>query len=253
MKRARLGICSLILCLGLPLLAAAQGIDLAEPLSGARFFPEGAAEQDARYVFSYAYPQFAPSEGGTEGVNAYYQALARDMADVDMAALAGESLEMPDEGMPAAYTRLDYQVTRNDGRYLSVVLTARHFAGNGESESVSANTFARDGVYAGQLLSLSQVLGLEDAEARPDGQSVAGKLAWGLVWDIVSAGMENVDGDYLDGLTRENVEAAFNPETDFYLDEDGNVVFFVPSGVLAGEVAGVLTFPFAAAEILSAL
>ena len=250
MKRARFGTALMILCLGLPLLAAAQGLELSGPLTGSRSFPEGAAEPDARFVFSYAYPQFAPTDSAAESVNAYYQAVAQDMESVDLEAMAGE---MPEEGMPAAYTQLDHQVTHNDGRYLSVVLTARHFAGNGESESVSANTFARDGVYAGQMLSLTQVLGLENEDQPNEEQSVAAKLAYGLVWDIASAGMENVDGDYLDGLTEETLEAAFSPETDFYLDEDGNVVFFVQAGVLAGEVAGVLTFPFAPAEILSAL
>lgn len=248
MKRFRFGLMLLILCLGLPLLAAAQGLDLAEPLTGERRYPDGA--EVAQYVLSYAYPQFGSADGSAEAVNAYYQAMARDMDSVDLESLAGETAEMDD--LPTAYTSLDYQITHNDERYLSVVLTTRSFAGNGEGETLSANTFARDGVYAGQMLTLAQVIGLEEEENQT-GTGTAAKLAYRLVWDIVSAGMENVDSDYLDGLTPETLEAAFHPETDFYLDEDGNVVFFVQAGLLAGEVAGALTFPFAPAELLSAL
>ena len=46
---------------------------------------------------------------------------------------------------------------------------------------------------------------------------------------------------------------AFSPESDFYLDADGNVVFFIQAGEIAGEIAGVLHFPFNPAELLSAV
>ena len=95
MKRARFAAVLLFLCLGLPLMAAARGLEPAEPLTGGRSFPEGAAEQDARFVFTYAYPQFTPEGGAAEGVNAYYQDMARDLASVDLEALAGEALELP--------------------------------------------------------------------------------------------------------------------------------------------------------------
>ena len=36
-------------------------------------------------------------------------------------------------------------------------------------------------------------------------------------------GMENVEGDYLDGLTLDSVCSALDPETDFYLDDNGNI------------------------------
>ena len=38
-----------------------------------------------------------------------------------------------------------------------------------------------------------------------------------------------------------------------YLDADGNVVFFIQAGEIAGEIAGVLRFPFNPAELLSAV
>ena len=55
------------------------------------------------------------------------------------------------------------------------------------------------------------------------------------------------------GAGAEHVRGAFSPESDFYLDGDGNVVPFIQPGEIAGEIAGVLRFPFAPAELLSAV
>ena len=58
-----------------------------------------------------------------------------------------------------------------------------------------------------------------------------------------------MEGDYLDGLELDSVRSALDPETDFYLDENGNIVFFVEPGLLAGEIAGVLLYPFSPYEL----
>ena len=149
---------------------------------------------------------------------------------------------------------IGFEIEHNSSRYVSVVLTSTTFGGGGESVSLSADTFARDGLYAGQPVSLSQVLGLEEeGDELSDGESMAERLAYDLVWRIVERDSQNADGDYLDGLTQEQVRGAFSPESDFYLDGDGNVVLFIQPGEIAGEIAGVLRFPFAPAELLSAV
>ena len=83
-------------------------------------------------------------------------------------------------------------------------------------------------------------------------ESLAERLAYQLVWQNIQQSSQQVDGDYLDGLSEVGLRAAFSPESDFYLDADGNIVFFIQAGVVAGEVAGILTFPFSSAELLSA-
>lgn len=130
-------------------------------------------------------------------------------------------------------------------RYLSVVTTVVTPGGNGDVEIISARTSARDGLYAGQALTLSQLLGLEQEE----GRSVAAELAYALVWQQIEAQSEI----YLEGLVPADLRLAFQPETDYYLDRDGNVVLFIQQGEIAGEVAGILRFPFAMAELMSAL
>lgn len=130
---------------------------------------------------------------------------------------------------------------------MSVVFTLTTESGSGLHEAIRAVTVARDGLYAGQPLNLSQLLGLEQEDA----SSMASQLVHELVWQIIQA--EGTDSDYLDGLTKTDLETVLHPETDFYLDSDGNAVFFIQSGEIAGEVADVLTFPFAPSELLSAV
>ena len=134
-------------------------------------------------------------------------------------------------------------------RYVSIVRIIREMGGNGEYEFLMADTFALDGMYAGQKLSLSQVLGMEE---NPESSSAA-QLVWNLVWQIAAQEAENPQSAYLDGITMQEVQNAFWPESDFYLDADGNIVFWIAPGELAGEMAGVLLFPFAPGELMSAI
>ena len=138
---------------------------------------------------------------------------------------------------------LDYEITRNDAEYLSVVLHLRQLSGNGETETLSADTFLRGDEP--RKITLSELLDTEES----DGSTQPVDLVYDLIWEIVQVGMENVEGDYLDGLTLDSVRSALAPETDFYLDDNGNIVFFVEPGLLAGEIAGVLLYPFSPYEL----
>ena len=60
-------------------------------------------------------------------------------------------------------------------------------------------------------------------------------------------------GISFDDLTREELEAQFYPEEDFYLDENGNPVFYVQPSYIASSAEGVLTFPFTLEELLDEL
>ena len=211
----------------------------AQPITGVLKRPDGVNAQ-VSFALRYQYPQFAAANDADRAINRYYQALADDMAQA----------AVQDEWQEAQIT---YEVTHNTGRYLSVVQTMTSQSGNGERETISADTFARDGMYAGQPLSLSQVLGLEEDSELSAEWTMAEALAYELVWQMVQSDMQSGDGDYPDGLALEDLHSVFMPETDFYLDQDGNVVFFIQAGELAGEIAGVLRFPFAPAELLSVM
>lgn len=199
---------------------------------------DSAQAHQTSFALEYRFPQFAAETQADHSINQYYQALA---ADLQQTAMFYEDS-----------AQISYEITHNSDRYVSVAQTMSTVGGNGIVETLSADTFARDGVYAGRPLTLSQVLGLEEADELSTALSAAEMLAYDLVWQIVEQEIQNADGDYPEGLIRENLEGVFLPESDFYLDTDGNIVFFIQAGELAGEIAGVLRFPFAPAELLSA-
>ena len=234
--------------------ALAQGVAESAPLTGEQYFPSIADAQSATYCFTYALPQFAADTEADVAINAYYADLATDLTDTVMPQTVASLDETPAADAPAWYTAMDYRVTLSSADYLSVLLTSRQFLGNAETESWSANVFARSGVYAGQQISLSQAMGLEqEDDANATGNSYAAQLVYGLVWQNIAQQQAMLQIDFFPGLTQADLENVFTPESDFYLDADGNVVFFIQSGQIAGEVEGILTYPFSRAELLSAV
>lgn len=220
------------------------------PLTGEQYYPEGSTADTATYVFSYRYPQFDPQSDAAAAINACFASLAADM----------EGSPVPDSiveaGAPSVdgvyYTNLDYRITCSTDDYLSVLMLSQQFLGNAESESWTALVFALNGVYEGQPVSLSQAMGMEQ-ESSGNGDSYASWLVYGLVWQIIQQQQATLQKGYFPALTYDDLVNVFTPESDFYLDEDGNFVFFIQAGQIAGEVEGILTYPFSMAELLSAV
>ncbi len=240
------------LCMLLCAVVQAEPAQLGEPLRGEKCFPEGATREQARFVFTYAYPQLTAKAAVDESINAFYQGLLTDMLGIAVPQEAEQAIsDLPEDSMTMT-DDVSYTLAYADEDYVSFVLTQSRFIGFGETLSLSAQVFARTGEYAGQPLSLSQVMGLEQADDEP-GASYAAHLVYGLVWEIVEQQRAQSTVDYLEGLTREELERSFFPEEDFYLDENGDLTFYVQSGLIAGDVEGVLVYPFSRAEILSAV
>ena len=228
-----LGAALLLMMTSVPIAGAdaLEGLVQADWITGTCGRPDSADALQASFLVSYRYPQFVCQQPTDEAINRYYQALEAQLAIAGLEADAS----------------IDCEVTHSSERYVSVLETTTTLGGNGETQTLRSDTFARDGIYAGQKLNLSHLLGLEEQTA------LAEELVYQLVWQIVQRNAENAEGDYLDGLTQLDVANAFYPQTDFYLDGDGNIVFWIPAGEIAGEIAGILLFPFSMAELLSAI
>ena len=227
-----------LLCMALMLLCSmphtkaevsGEGLIPADPLEGI-WKP---AEQ-TQASFPFRLPQWKAAGESANRINEYY----RLMSESRLGLLSEDVVSF-----------VDFELTCNDGRYLSVLLRYGVMGGQGEIERIKADTFACDGVYAGERISLSQLLGLE----QEDESGIASQLVYELVWQIAEWNIQNQQGDYLDGLTREEMMAAFVPEYDFYLDEEGNIVFYIQSGEISAEMAGVQLYPFAPAELFASL
>ncbi len=248
MKRFLCTVCALLLLTG----ASAQAVPQAAPLRGEVTFPQGSAAETASFAYRYRLPQFPAEQPYSEAVNAYFASYADRLVN-DVIPETIQSLDaLPAAGDPAFYVDLDYRVTADTGDYLSVLLVSQRFLGNTLIESWESAVFARSGIYAGQPVSLSQAMGLEQ-EAGDTARDYASELVYGLVWQIVLYEVGAMQKAYFPDLTEEEVRRSFSPQSDFFLDEDGNFVFFIQAGTIAGEVEGVLTYPFSMAELLSAV
>ena len=192
---------------------------------------------------SFSLPQF----GEEPEINQYYLDLAVRLEAGELP--PGAAWSADDDGSESENWVLDYEITRNDAEYVSIVLHLRQLAGSGEVETLSADTFVRG--EQPRKATLSELLNADATPQSADNTAGtdAADLVYGLIWEIIQVGMENVEGDYLDSLTLDSVRSALDPETDFYLDENGNIVFFIEPGLLAGEIAGVLLYPFSPYEL----
>ena len=240
MKRAAAVVMALCLALAC---AAAQGeameeqsgLAQAQPLTGEHAWPADSFGQAC--TLRYSYPQFQAESETDAAINAYYQALSRDM----------ENLTEPVDAL------IGFEIEHNSSRYVSVVLTSTTFGGGGESVSLSADTFARDGLYAGQPVSLSQVLGLEEeGDELSDGESVAER---GLRPGMAHRGARQPERRR--GLSGRPYAGAgprrFQPGIRLLPGRGRKRGLFIQPGEIAGEIAGVLRFPFAPPELLSAV
>ena len=232
--------------------ASAQAVPAEAALRGTVLYPQGSTADTASFAYSYRLPRFADTQPEYEAINAYFAAYAAELEGTVIPQTAGTLDTLPAAGEPAYYVNTDYSITENTADILSVLLISQEFSGNTLLESWSSVVFAVSGIYAGQPITLSQAMGLEQTA---DGlaQDTASELAYGLVWQIVQYEIAAMQKAYFPDVTEADLRRAFTPERDFYFDGDGNFVFFIQAGTIAGEVEGVLTFPFSLAELLSAI
>jgi hypothetical protein len=232
--------------------ASAQTVPADASLRGEVVYPQGSSADTASFTYSYRLPRFTQEQPQSEAINAYFAAYAAELENTVIPQTAAELNSLPAAGEPAYYVDMDYSITENTADTLSVLLVSQEFLGNTLMESWSSVVFAISGIYAGQPITLSQAMGLEQT-ADDLTQDTASELVYGLVWQIVQYEIAAMQKAYFPDVTEADFRRAFTPEQDFYFDGDGNFVFFMQAGTIAGEVEGVLTFPFSLAELLSAI
>lgn len=223
-KQTIITVCLMLLCLLFSGTAAADGLEVGGEVTGTC---EGIV---------YVLPCFAADSEADDAINLWINGLA----ETGLAELFPQ-LMLAENG-----AQVKYSIARNDERYLCIVLEAETEEGLVGRRAV---TFARDGVYAGQTITLAQVLGLESE----NGTEEMDRVIRSLVWETIQRETENMDRGFLDGLTLEAVTAALYPQWDFRLDEDGNIVFMIQPGEIAAEMEGVLEYPFLPEELIDAM
>ena len=154
-----------------------------------------------------------------------------------------------------AYTNITGEVTCNSDDYFSVRVTTESFRGAAVSVVVAGHVFARHGEKAGSAVSLPFMLGILKADETDqwmqDRQTAkADDMVRRLVWEVIQEQLAAGEVAYYDDLTYETLENVFYPEEDFFLDENGDPVFFLQESMVAPQTEGILYFPFTLEELL---
>ncbi|MGN1369168.1 MAG: DUF3298 domain-containing protein [Aristaeellaceae bacterium] len=236
----------------LPLSGVAEApLTLTDDLTGVYTWPEGAGEADASYVYRYAYPQVTGDEELALTIN--------NVFDYEVSDALGFECPMIGSSHPAEegqmLVNITYEVVHLSEAALSVRMDKIVTVGDSRSHIVRAYTFALTGAEAGTVTSLPYLLGIvqddETDEWLIDRQiAKADACARSMVWDMIEQDMQKEGSPIYADMTFEEFEWGFYPEEDFYLDAEGNFVFFVQEGVIAPTEAGQFFYTISLYDLL---
>lgn len=245
----------LILLLTLTLLpfagSAETSLTFAEDISGVYTWPEGASVETASYVYTYRYPQLAGESDLAMAFNNIYQYEESDALGFECPMTGSDH----DPALGQMVVTIDYEITHHSNNLLSVQITKVVQVGENVSGIIKAHTFTLEGENAGTVTSLPYLLGLmndgETDEWYIERQTAkADACAREMVWALIEQAMRDPELPVYEDLTFEEFEWGFYPEEDFFLDRDGNFVFFVQENVIAPQEAGPFFFTISMDELL---
>jgi len=239
----------------LPLGSVAEApVSFADDLTAVYTWPEGAPESEASYVYRCTYPQLAGDEAIAQTINNIYQYEVSYALDFDCP-MNGSSHDPAEGQMQVDVT---YEVTHLSSDHLSIRIDKEVTIGESCVRVVTAHIFPLTGERAGTVISLPYLLGVikqgETDEWLIDRQTAkVDACARDMVWFLVERAMKQENSPIYPDMTLEEFEWGFYPEEDFFLDEEGNFVFFVQEGVIAPAEAGQFFFPVTLDELLDEL
>ena len=250
MKKLFALICALLMLLQA---AAAAPLELAGELAGTLLYPEEADEASASYIYHYAYPLLPAGDDVCDTINGFYQYAADDAAAFAVP-MGGEEAER--QGV-SCQIDIAYEITCNNEEYFCVKLTSTTRQEELESTILSAQTFARSGEKAGNVVALPYLLGIlagdeTDTWLQDRQTAKADDCVRRMLWEeIESAQAEGFP--FYEELDEELLADLFYPEEDFYLDETGNPVFFLQAGSVAPVEEGILTYSITLEDLMDEL
>ncbi len=235
----------------LPLTAKAEALTFAEDLTGTYVYPADVPEAEALYVYRYCYPQLAGDGDAAQVFNTTYAYTADDALAFEAPMIASGL----DPDGPAMLVDITYEITCQTEDFLSVKIVKVVTSGEDISTVISGHVFALTGSRAGEIISLPYFLGILDHDETDEWyKERQTQKADSCVRDLVFAQLEEMADEGLvplyEGLLFEELEACFYPEEDFYLDAQGDPVFFLQENAVAEAEAGVLLFPITLDELL---
>ena len=204
------------------------------------------------FSYSYRYPHpDEKAEGGPE-INTFYT----DLIEYDLG-FTVPIIQEAFEGFDSS-TVITYTVTCNNDEYFSVLIRTDRDNPDLRLTTWEGHVFSRTKGSPGQTYTLPKVLGILSANENDEWlqnrqTEKANSVIREMVWDMIQDNPEGLDyGD----VTEESLDYVFFPEENFYLDENGDPVFYLQPGDFFAEVpegTGLFTFPIALEDILDEL
>ncbi len=248
----------LILLLTLTLLPlgglAEAPVTLVDDLTGVYVWPEGASEAEASYVYRFTYPQFAGDEGIAQTINNIYQYEVSYAMDFDCP-MNGSSHDPAEGQMQVDVT---YEVTHLSSDYLSLKIHKQLAVGESCTRVVTAHTFPLTGERTGTVISLPFLLGILDRQENDEWlierqTAKVDDCVRELVWAQIEKAMRQEGSAIYQDMTFEEFEQYCYPEEEFYLNEEGDLVFFITEGIIAPQEVGHFFFTITMEELLDEL
>lgn len=224
----------------LPLSGMAEApLTFADDLTGVYTWPEGSSEADASYVYRYCYPQIAGESELALAFNYIFDYEASDALGFECPMIA--SSHPAESGQ--MQVDITYTITHLSEQYLSVRVDKQVAVGDEASHIIKAYNFVLTGDDPGSMTSLPYILELLE-EGNTDDWYVdrqtakADACAREMIWLLIEEDMKAEGSLIWEDLTAEELEWCFYPEEDFFLDEEGNLVFFLQEYAIAPPEAG---------------
>ena len=239
-----------LLCLPAAGMAEAP-LTFADDLKAVYTWPEGSTVEEAAYVYRAVYPQIAGDSALAMTINNVFQYEASDALGFECPMIGSSH----DPALGQMQVTLSYEITHLSEQYLCVRVDKQVVAGDVTSHVVKAFDFGLTGEKAGTVTSLPYLLGLmkpgETDEWYVDRQTLkADTCAREMVWAEIQKAQRDAGLQLYDDLTYEEFEWCFYPEEDFYLDAEGNFVFFIQENVIAPQAAGQFFFTVSMDDML---
>jgi len=235
--------------LALPACAEAP-LTFAPDLAGEYLYPEGSTAEDALYIYRYRYPQIAGESDVAMHINTTYAYTAEDALGFEAPMLASEM----QPGDPQKVVDVSYEITCLTEEHLSLRIRKSVTVAGMETIATSGHVIALTGSGAGQIVNLPVFLGILSASETDEwlmNRQTAriNQCTREMVWERLQAANGDAYTLY-DDLTREEFEASFYPEEDFFLTEEGHLCFFLQAGVVAPEENGEIHVVITVEELL---
>ena len=225
MKRFACVLTALMLCA----LSASAALDVTWT-QGEEWFPG----RDAWvYYYTYTVPEVKGSGALSEELNHYFDTAIGEMVNL---VLPMFTVDMPGDGRNEISDL--YEITCNNDEFFSFLLRRSTLSEGKEVLSLQSAVFAVSGQYTGESLTLRGL-------AREIGESSSQIAGFVIkdIWQKIEERMEAGDWAVRKDMSFDLLSAEFFPETHFFADEQGNIVFYLQPGLLGlGEEMAVFTY-----------